>query len=260
MKRKRSENITKRDEPMLYRIEQIKSEHPLWGYRRIWSYMRFRDKIIIGKNRVYRIMKEHNLLVTKNYRLKAKRKSNRSKPRATRPNQYWGIDMTKIMIENYGWLYLHVVLDWYTKEIVGFRVSDRSKTDDWLVALNLAVIKRFPNGILANNFSGVCLISDNGSQPTSRRFMEECSILGIKQIFTTWSNPKGNSDTERVMRTIKEDLVWPREWNSPLKFKDALDKWTRDYNEDFPHQTLKNRTPRQFYKQFMEANTYLKSA
>lgn len=260
MKRKRSENINKRDEPMLLRIEHIKAEHPLWGYRRIWAYMRFRDGIVVGKNRVYRIMKENNLLVTKNYRLKAKRKSNRPKPRATRPNQYWGIDMTKIMIENYGWLYLHVVLDWHTKEIVGFSISDRSKTDDWLVALNRAVIKRFPCGILSDTFSGIGLISDNGCQPTSQRFMQECSVLNIKQIFTTWNNPKGNADTERVMRTIKEDLVWTNEWDSPLKFKDALNKWVKDYNEDFPHQTLKYRTPKQFYEQFMEGNTLLKSA
>ena len=57
-------------------------------------------------------------------------------------------------------------------------------------------------------------VSDNGSQPTSGKFINEASILGIKQVFASYDNPKGNADTERVIRTLKEDLVWTREWTS----------------------------------------------
>ena len=78
--------------------------------------------------------------------------------------------------------------------------------------------------------------------------MKGCSILGIKQIFTSWSNPKGNADTERVMRTLKEDLVWCYDWDNPFDFEKALKKWVDDYNRDFPHQSLKNMTPEQFYQ------------
>ncbi len=46
--------------------------------------------------------------------------------------------------------------------------------------------------------------------------MKECSALEIKQIFTCYNNPKGNADTERVIRTVKEDLIWIKEWKSPL--------------------------------------------
>jgi len=60
--------------------------------------------------------------------------------------------------------------------------------------------------------------------------MQACSALGIKQIFTSWSNPKGNADTERVIRTIKEDLVWPYDWDNPFDFQRALDKWVDNYN------------------------------
>ena len=81
--------------------------------------------------------------------------------------------------------------------------------------------------------------------------MMNCSILGVKQIFTTWSNPKGNSDTERVMRTIKKDIVWCYDWDHPFNFEIAINKWINDYNTDFPHQSLNNRTPTQFYEQFM---------
>jgi len=80
--------------------------------------------------------------------------------------------------------------------------------------------------------------------------MMNCSLLNIRQIFTTWSNPKGNSDTERVMRTIKEDIVWPYDWDNPFQFKTALDKWINDYNTDFPHQPLNNMTPKQYHENY----------
>ena len=75
MTRQRSAARHKRDAPILERIRVIKADHPLWGYRRIWAYMRYRDNQNVGKNRVYRLMKEHQLLVSKNQRLKAKRYS-----------------------------------------------------------------------------------------------------------------------------------------------------------------------------------------
>ena len=147
MKRKRSQSRVEKDTPMIERINSIKSDHPLWGYRRIWAYMRYRDGIVIGKNRVYRLMRENNLLVTKSLRLKAKRYSTRPKPRAKVPNQYWGMDMTKIRLSSWAWVYVHCVLDWYSKEIIGYYVSTSSKTEDWLATLEMAVSKRFPEGI-----------------------------------------------------------------------------------------------------------------
>ena len=98
---------------------------------------------------------------------KAKRKPQRSKPRADKPRQYWGIDMTKFMVSSIGWVYLVIVLDWYTKKIVGWNLSLRSRATEWKEAKDMA-------------------------------------RLGIEQIFTSYDNPKGNADTERVMRTIKE--------------------------------------------------------
>ena len=61
-------------------------------------------------------------------------------------------------------------------------------------------------------------MADNGCQPTSLAFMRACAALGIRQAFTSYSNPKGNADTERFLRTLKEELVWLREWTSPAAF------------------------------------------
>lgn len=254
--RKRAQSRIDQDLPMLNRISEIKSDHPLWGYRRVWAYIRYRDNTVVGKNRIYRLMKENDYLVSKNTRLKAKRTSSRPKPRASIPNQYWGIDMTKLKIVGWGWIYIHVVLDWYTKEIIGSHVSLTSKTEDWKYALNQAVNTRFPMGILDAS-SQPSLISDNGCQPTSIAFMKHCSSLSIKQIFTSWNNPKGNADTERVFRTLKEDLVWTHDWNSPFDFQSDFNNWINSYNTDFPHQSLRYKTPAQFMKLFAISNQKL---
>ncbi len=248
--------VQKRNEEILSRIRDIKAEHPFWVYRRVWAYLKYRQDIVINHKRVYLLMKKHNLLVKPNTRLKAIRSNapHRSKPRATRPNQYWGIDMTKVMISSFGWLYLVVVLDWHSKKIVGYSLKTRSRTDDWLEALNHAVNIQFPNGILSKN-KELSLISDNGSQPTSQKFMKECSALEIKQIFTCYNNPKGNADTERVIRTIKEDLIWIKEWKSPSQLEEELKAWIIKYNTDFPHSSLNYKTPEQFEKEQLSCTT-----
>jgi len=249
MKRQKAVSRIEKDSPILLRIQSLKADHPFWGYRRIWAYLRYRDGVVIGKNRVYRLMTEQQLLVSPNLTLKAKRYSTRPKPRAKIPNQYWGMDMTKIRLSGWGWIYLHVVLDWSTKEIIGYSLSATSKSSDWLDALHQAVNKRFPNGI-HQKLGKPKLITDNGCQPTSHSFMKNCATLGIKQIFTTWNNPKGNADTERVFRTLKEDLVWPRDWQLPFQFQLDLDTWILNYNTDFPHQSLAYKTPAQAFENF----------
>ena len=238
------------DQTLLNQIRPIKSDHPFWGYRRIWSYLKYRMNITVNKKRVYRIMKEHNLLVRKNQRLKAVRNNQayRSKPKASRLNQFWGTDMTKIMVPGFGWLYLVIVLDWYTKKIAGHSISTRSKTNDWLDALNDACNNQFPKGILSKD-QDLYLVSDNGSQPTSHKYMQACSVMEIKQIFASYNNPKGNADTERVMRTIKEDFVWTQDFSSSDEFIDQFKQWVHDYNNDYPHSSLNYQTPCEFEKE-----------
>jgi len=238
------------DQNLLARIQPIKADHPFWGYRRIWSYLNYRMNIHVNRKRVYRIMKEHNLLVQKNTRLKARRdnKAYRSKPKALRPHQFWGTDMTKVMIPAFGWLYMVIILDWYTKKLIGYSISTKSKANDWLDALNNACDNQFPRGILSKE-QDLYLVSDNGSQPTSHKYMQACSVMEIQQIFASYNNPKGNADTERLMRTIKEDFVWTRDHSSPDEFIDQFKQWVEDYNNDYPHSSISYKTPCEFEKE-----------
>ncbi len=106
--RKPSDSVALRNQYLLKKIKDIKGEHPFWGYRRVWAYLRYVDGLIVNKKRVYRLMREHNLTVKPNLRLIAKRVSERPKPRPDRPRQGWGIDMTKVITES-GWVYVVIV-------------------------------------------------------------------------------------------------------------------------------------------------------
>lgn len=194
-------------------------------------------------------MIEEKLLVTQTRHLRANRTPLKPKPKADMPNQIWGTDMTKVLIPTFGWLYLVVVLDWFTKKIVGYSLNSRSKATDWLDALNMAVNSQFADGIREHQL--LSLVSDNGAQPTSERYMKECSVLGINQIFASYNNPKGNADTERFMRSVKEDLVWPNEFGSVSEFQARLKTWIENYNTDYPHSSIGYKTPCEFEALFL---------
>ena len=95
-------------------------------------------------------------------------------------------------------------------------------------------------------------MSDNGCQPTSERYMKECANLGINQIFTSFNNPKGNADTERMMRTMKEELIWTREFESFEQLSLALDAWVQDYNANYLHSTLSYVSPSVFEQRWLD--------
>jgi putative transposase len=249
--------VAARNAELLEELRALKAEHPFWGYRRIWAHLRYVDGLVVNQKRVYRVMKAAGLLVRPNPKLRARRKPDTTKPRPTRPNEWWGIDMTKVMIEGFGWVYIVVVLDWHSKKVVGHYAGLQARAWHWLVALNRAVNRQFPGGIEGQSPN---LMADNGCQPTSLAFMRAGAALGIRQAFTSYSNPKGNADTERFLRTLKEELVWLREWTSPAAFFEALDRWLADYNASYLHSALGYRAPNAFEAEHLGHATPLAAA
>lgn len=110
--RRRSLRVVQRDEELLPRIQALKAEHPFWGYRRIWASLRCVEQLPVNKKRMWRLMREHHLLVPPNLNLKAKRTRSGRTPKPTQPHQWWGIDMTKVVVEGVGWVSSVIVLDW----------------------------------------------------------------------------------------------------------------------------------------------------
>jgi len=112
--RKPSNSVALRNESLVKRIREIKVEHPFWGYRRVWEYLRDIDGLLVNKKRVYRLMREHNLTVKPNPRLIAKRVPERPKPRpvgsnvertiqAERSNNFLRLILTKLLkFTNFG--------------------------------------------------------------------------------------------------------------------------------------------------------------
>ena len=167
---------------MLPRLQALKAEPPFWGYRRIWAYLRFVEPLPVKKKRIGRLMREHRLLAPPNLRLQAKRTRSGRKPKPTQPTPWWGIDMTKVLVEGVGWVYIVSVLDWYTTAVVGHYAGLRCPAKQWLAALDMAVNRQFPHGARG---PGVSLMRDNGCQPTSTAFMQACAPLEIQQAFTS---------------------------------------------------------------------------
>jgi putative transposase len=240
MRRRLSAAVANRNEGILKRLRDLKGEHPFWGYRHCWAHLRYVDKLDINKKRVYRLLQLHRLLATQT-KHDVPRRATRSKPRPEGVNQWWGIDMTKVMTEG-GWAYIVLVLDWYSKKVVGHHCGSTATSREWLTALDRGLNGQFPDGVRERNLH---LMSDNGSQPTSERFMKVCSILQVHQAFTSYNNPKGNADTERMMRTLKEELLWLREWSDPHQVATAVGNWIEKYNETYLHSALGYRTPNQ---------------
>ena len=141
---------------------------------------------------------------------------------------------------------------------IGHHIGQTAISSEWLSALDRGLNRQFPDGVREHDLH---LMSDNGSQPTSIRFMKVCSHLGIEQAFTSYNNPKGNADTERMMRTLKEELLWLREWSTVNEVTVELNKWIESYNETYLHSALGYRTPNRAEKAYnMSRRTLLEAA
>jgi putative transposase len=128
----------------------------------------------------------------------------------------------------------------YTKKLVGHYSGKQARTAEWLEALEKGLNREFPGGVRGH---GLKLMSDIGSQPTSLSFIKACSNLEVQQVFTSYNNPKGNADTERMIRTMKEELFWLREWKGEAELSRELDNWVDYYNRSYLHSALGYRTP-----------------
>ena len=243
---------------LLERIRALKCDHPSWGYKRIAAWLRKREHLKANRKRVLRLMKADGLLVPKNLRLRATRRNSsteKAKPKTIEPNRFRGTDMTRIMLPQSGWAYLHIVIDWGDKKLLAARLSRTSRSQDWITALEQAVASEFPMGIrdLPAGYDVPELVSDHGSQPTSTAFRGACEALGINQIFASYGNPKGNADTKRMMRTIKEDLIYSNDFQTFNELETALATRTKRYNEEFLHSTLGYESPIEYENWFYRA-------
>ena len=147
-------------------------------------------------------MRERGLLVRQR-RLQVSRRKDWGKVEAPFPNHVWQSDMTKVWAgPSVGWAYLVSVIDCCTREIVGWDLSRRCRSEEALTALPRAVLEVLP---LGPRGTGLTLTTDNGTQFTSARYIETLHRLGITHRRTAYNHPEGNSYIERFHRSLKEE-------------------------------------------------------
>ena len=145
-------------------------------------------------------------------RFQVSRRKDWGKVEAPHPNHVWQSDMTKVWAgPSVGWAYLVSVIDCCTREIVGWDLSLRCRTEEALAALNRAVLEVLPFG---SRGTGLTLTTDNGTQFTSARYVETLNQLGITHRRTAYNHPEGNSYIERFHRSLKEEEVWLNEYQN----------------------------------------------
>jgi putative transposase len=125
---------------------------------------------------------------------------------------------------------------------VGSTASLQGRTHEWRSALDRAVNSQFPAGARGH---GRSLMREHGCQPTSVGLMRACGTLGIQYALTSLNNPQGHAATERLMRTLKEECLWRREWTGPFAMVESLEQWIADDNAHDLHSALGYKTPRQ---------------
>jgi putative transposase len=220
---------------------------PAYGYRRVAWWLKREEGLRVNRKRVLRVMREQGLLVPSR-RLRARRRKEWGRVEASRPNQIWQADLTKIWAgSTVGWAYLVSVIDCYTREIVGGDLSNRCRTEEALAAVERTVLERLPAG---SRGVGLTLTIDNGTQFTSTRFLETLARLGITHRRTAYHHPEGNSYIERFHRSLKDEGVGLAEYRDLEEARKNIERYLWEYNHDRSHRGLRDRTPRKAFVSF----------
>jgi putative transposase len=232
------------DEPALrQRVQDLADQprHRTFGYRRIAAMLR-KEGVSINAKTVRRILRDLGLSRPK-VSYKPRRPKRVEKMRPQRPNQGWQIDMTSLVLSDLTPLFLVTVVDCCTRELVGWTLDRRCRAGEWTAAVRMALESRGLMERAACQELGLVLRSDNGSQPCSKRFVAFLEAHGIRGQYTGYNAPDDNAYVERVIRTIKEEEIWPNLWDTLTEAREAIDAYMTYYNEQRIHSALNYRTP-----------------
>lgn len=200
----------------------------------------------IGRHRVARLMRQNGLRALPKRRCKQTTDSHHGAPvapnlldqdfAASGPNQKWGADISYIWTSE-GWLYLAIVLDLFSRRIVGWAVSDRLKKDLALSALRKAIIiRRPPRGVIHH--------ADRGSQYCSAEYQKMLTQAGFLISMSGKGNCYDNAMVETVFKTVKSDLVWRTVFASRAEAETAISRYIDGfYNPRRRHSALGYQSP-----------------
>ena len=215
------------------------------------------EGLSVGLHRVARLMRESGLKTHQKRRFKKTTDSHHDGPIAVNvldqdftcdgPDQKWGADISYIWTAE-GWLYLAIVLDLYSRRIVGWATSDRLKKGLALKALNQAILMRQPS-------TGLIHHSDRGSQYCSDDYRRLLQSNGLTASMSGKGNCYDNAMVETVFKTIKTELIWRASYETRTQATLALGHYIDGfYNPRRRHSALGYKSPITFEAQSAEVN------
>jgi len=246
------------DEALLVHISAVYAENRgAYGWPRIWRRLRAQG-VRVGKQRVQRLMQKHGI------QARGKRKfrvvttdSNHNLPVAPNvldrrfvvaaPNQAWVGDFTYIATDE-GWLFLAVVIDLFSRKVVGWSMRPDMHRDLVIDALDMAWLKRNPG-----KQAGLIFHSDRGSQYASedlRKVLEHCSITpSMSRRGNCWDN----ACSESLFGSLKVERLHGQRFLTIRQAKDETIAWLLWYNQTRMHSTLNYLSPVEFEQCWQEA-------
>jgi putative transposase len=207
----------------------------------------------VGKNRVARLMREYQLgrRVKKRYRSTTDSKHGHAVAEnlvqrefdVAAPNRIWASDLSYVATAE-GWMYVCVILDLYSRKVIGWSMGSRMRAGLMIQALLMACVHRKPP-------AGLIFHSDRGSQYCSAAFRSYLHLYGIRQSMSRAGDPWDNAPVESFFKTLKSELCGDRAFGSRVEARRKIFEYLEVfYNRQRFHSTLGNQTPEEYDKSF----------
>ncbi|MGH9647570.1 MAG: IS3 family transposase [Bryobacteraceae bacterium] len=224
-------------------IDQIFTERPYYGSRRIREALRKDHHKSVTRKRVRRLMKLMGLeTIYRRPRTSEPAPGHKIYPyllrglEITRPNQVFASDITYIPMAK-GFLYLVAVIDWSSRYILSWRLSNTMDDDFCVDALSESLLLAVPE----------IFNTDQGSQFTSEDFVDTVLASGAKVSMDGRGRWMDNVFIERFWRSLKYEEVYLHAYATTKEALESIAKWIDFYNNKRPHQALEYRTPAEVY-------------
>ncbi len=228
---------------LMRRIDELFLKYPFYGSRQMVRQLR-RDGLCVGRHRVRRLMRLMGLsAIYQAPRTSDPHPEHRIYPyllrnmRINRPNQVWCADITYIPVQR-GFLYLVAIMDWATRHVLAWRLSNTMDVRFCIEALNEA-LSRYGKPDIFN--------TDQGSQFTSFEFTGVLKGAEITISMDGRGRYMDNIFIERLWRSLKYEAVYLHELTDGFKADRVIGEWIEFYNAERPHSALGGRTPVEAY-------------
>ena len=232
------------DEGLAGAIRQLLGDSPFHGegYRKLWARLRFKG-IRTSRRRVLRLMRAHGLLAPQRAGRPRGSRAHDGTITTERVDAMWGADLTSVMTGE-GQAAVFVTVDHCSAECVGLHASRRADRFEALEPIRQGVRERF-GGFAKNVAGGLAVRHDHGSQYVSHHFQAELRFLGIQSSPAFVREPEGNGCAERFIRTLKENLLWVRRFDTLEELRLALLAFKQIYNQSWIIERHGYKTPAQ---------------